>query len=114
MRKSVMALPALCLMLAVAGCYTAPVMPPLGGIYSDYSAPMTTEFNGQEAVPQKEGEATSYSILGLVAWATAACARPPRRQALLGQLLRLPLPQRAGHLPGVHRHSTGQVTGGRP
>lgn len=68
MRKSVVALAALFLMVAVAGCYTAPVMPPLGGIYSDYSAPLTTEFNGQEAVPQKEGQSASYSILGLFAW----------------------------------------------
>ena len=82
MRKSVMVLAALCLVLAVAGCYTAPVMPPFGGIYSDYSAPMTTEFNGQEAVPQKEGMATSYSVLGLVAWGDCSV----RSAAAAGQL----------------------------
>jgi hypothetical protein len=68
MRKSVVALAALFLMVAVAGCYTTPVIPPLGGIYSDYSAPLTTEFNGQEAIPPKEGKATSSSVLGLFAW----------------------------------------------
>ena len=68
MRKSVTALAALFLMVAVAGCYTAPVIPPLGGIYSDYNAPLTTEFNGQDAVPLKEGASASYSILGLIAW----------------------------------------------
>jgi hypothetical protein len=68
MRKSVTALAALCLTVVLAGCYTAPVVPPMGGIYSDYAAPLTTEFIGQDAVPAKEGSASSVSILGLIAW----------------------------------------------
>lgn len=68
MRRSVTALAAVCLAALLTGCYTAPVKPPFGGLYSNYDAPLTTEFNGQDAVPQKAGSASSYSILGLIAW----------------------------------------------
>ena len=58
---------ALCaLLVVVVGCYTAPVMPPAGFVYSGISAPLTTEFSGQDAGLQS-GEASSTSILGLVA-----------------------------------------------
>jgi len=68
MRRSAAALAGMCLMLIAGGCYTAPVVPPIGGIFSNYSAPLTTEYDGQKALPQKEGSASSFSILGLVAW----------------------------------------------
>ncbi len=69
MRKSVTLLAVLCLtMAALAGCYTAPVVPPLGGIYSNYDAPLTADFNGQDAQPGKSGSASSVSILGLFAY----------------------------------------------
>ncbi len=69
MRKSVALSAVLCLsMVLLAGCYTAPVVPPVGGIYSDYSAPLTADFNGQDAQPDKTGQASSASVLGLFAW----------------------------------------------
>ncbi|MFW6189340.1 MAG: TRL-like family protein [Planctomycetota bacterium] len=49
------------------GCYVAPVMPPVGGIYSDIDSPLTTKYEGQAAAG-KTGEASSVSVLGLVAW----------------------------------------------
>lgn len=55
------------LVVAAVGCYTAPVIPPMGVIYADYKAPLTTEPQGQAVVPKK-GEASSQSVLGLVAW----------------------------------------------
>jgi hypothetical protein len=59
---------ALCLVLmAASGCYTAPVMPPLGAIYADIKAPLTTEAE-KPAVTDQRGEASTQSILGLVAW----------------------------------------------
>jgi hypothetical protein len=54
--------------VALAGCYTAPVIPPLGGIYSNYNAPLTADFNGQDAQPGKTGSASAVSILGLFAY----------------------------------------------
>jgi hypothetical protein len=54
--------------MGLVGCYTAPVIPPVGGIYSNYDAPLTTDFNGQDALPGKSGSASSFSILSLFAW----------------------------------------------
>lgn len=56
------------LVLGATGCaYSAPVIPPVGMLYSNYDAPLTTEYAGQD-VTAKEGMASSMSILGLVAW----------------------------------------------
>ncbi len=60
---------ALCTVLALsAGCatYRAPVVPPVGLLYSAFKAPLTTEFSGQ-AAELKSGEASTSSVLGLVA-----------------------------------------------
>jgi hypothetical protein len=56
-------------MMLSAGCYfySAPVMPPVGVIYSDYKAPLTVQLQGQ-TVTQQKGQAGSSSILGLIAW----------------------------------------------
>jgi hypothetical protein len=60
---------ALCAVAALTlGCqYTAPVKPPMGGLFSSYSAPMSTQFTGQ-STPAKTGQASAESVLGLVAW----------------------------------------------
>jgi hypothetical protein len=55
------------LVLATTGCYSAPVVPPVGMLYSDIDAPLTTEYSAQN-VTMKEGMASSMSILGLIAW----------------------------------------------
>ena len=58
--------------LLVSGCaYVAPVVPPLGWIYSDISAPIDTDAN-QTTVAPKVGESESMSILGLVALGDAS------------------------------------------
>lgn len=63
------ALAALCAMAIVAsGCvFQAPVMPPLGGIYTEYTAPLTAEVQGQGVVT-KSGQASTGAVLGLFAW----------------------------------------------
>ena len=50
----------------LTGCYSAPVMPPPGFIYSQYSAPLDADFD-KTAVTAKTGSAESMSILGLIA-----------------------------------------------
>ncbi len=66
MRK-LMAVAVLCgLVGLMVGCYRAPVMPPIGAIYSGIEAPLSTEFSGQ-STGLKSGEASSSSILGLIA-----------------------------------------------
>jgi hypothetical protein len=50
-----------------AGCFQAPVVPATGIVYSDFKAPLTSEYDGQ-AIEAKTGEAESASILGLIAY----------------------------------------------
>jgi hypothetical protein len=42
-------------------------MPPIGIIYADLKAPLTAEAE-KPAVTEQKGEASSQSILGLIAW----------------------------------------------
>lgn len=56
-----------CALLAVGGCYSAPVIPPIGGIYSDYSAPIDIDADNTK-MSMQSGEAESFGVLGLVAW----------------------------------------------
>jgi len=67
--RRVLAVAAGCASLCLAGCagYRAEVIPPVGMIYSNYRAPLTAEYSGQ-SVERKAGEASSVSILGLVAY----------------------------------------------
>jgi hypothetical protein len=61
----------------LAGCYVAPIKPPVGYIYSDISAPVTT--NGLERVgATKVGTAESMSILGLVSRGDCSIAAAAR------------------------------------
>ncbi len=53
-----------CATILSAGCISAPFKPPMG-IYSEVSAPLSTE--GPIQIGTKSGEATSKTILGLVA-----------------------------------------------
>ena len=55
------------LLAGCAGYYRSPVVPPLGFIYADFKAPMSSEVNGAK-VGSKTGIAESKSILGLIAW----------------------------------------------
>lgn len=60
----------LCGVLSVAvSCagFVAPVVPPSGTLFSNYKAPLSTEFTGQ-AVAQKHGEASSLCVLWLFAF----------------------------------------------
>lgn len=50
-----------------AGCISAPFVPPMGGAYSDVSAPLSVDQN-RTAVASKKGEASTQCILGLVSW----------------------------------------------
>ncbi|MHC4514685.1 MAG: TRL-like family protein [Planctomycetota bacterium] len=55
------------LVVSLTGCFfAAPVVPPVGGLYSDIKAPMDIDFN-KTAVASKSGEAMATTILGLVA-----------------------------------------------
>jgi len=54
-------------LMLTAGCYTTPVKPPVGAIYSGFKAPLTAEAEKPTVTSQK-GEATSQAVLGLVAW----------------------------------------------
>jgi hypothetical protein len=51
-----------------AGCFSAPVVPPTGLIFSEFNAPLTTEFDQTPVAGLQTGEASSTSILGLIAY----------------------------------------------
>ncbi len=59
----------LCTMLS--GCLVAPVMPPVGVIFTDYQAPLDFDQESSE-VGSKQGMAETISILGLVALGDAS------------------------------------------
>jgi len=61
------------LVVAGTGCvsYRTPVMPPTGALYSEISAPLSTEFNPTTAVAPRQGTARACSVLGLIAWGDA-------------------------------------------
>jgi hypothetical protein len=58
----------------LSGCLTAPVMPPMGIIYTSYRAPLDFDQEGAEGtvIGSKEGMAHTTSILGLVAQGDAS------------------------------------------
>jgi len=53
------------LVVLLAGCFTAPVIPPTGLVYSNYKAPLDPDVQGSSL--GKTGKAGAMSILGLVA-----------------------------------------------
>ncbi len=69
MRKLVMLTAVVSVGLAAVGCtgFRAPVVPPYGWAFTQYTAPLTSELAGQ-SVPPKRGEASSAAVLGLVGW----------------------------------------------
>jgi hypothetical protein len=71
MRHALCALLALGGTMLLQGCYSAPVVPPIGIVYTDIHAPLDTDANATP-VTSKSGEAESMSILGLVATGDAS------------------------------------------
>ena len=61
----------------LAGCYTAPVIPPIGFLYGNVSAPIDVD-NNETQMGSKVGKATTTMIFGLFSWgdsSTMAAAR---------------------------------------
>ena len=53
-------------MTGCAGYVVAPVVPPPGFVWNNSKAPMDVDMNASKL--GKQGQASSYSVLGLVAW----------------------------------------------
>jgi hypothetical protein len=64
--------------LTLSGCYRAPVVPPLGGAYTNISAPLSTSTSGSD-MGSKRGRAESVSLLGLVAYGDCSVGRAAQR-----------------------------------
>ena len=60
-----------CLVVVFSGCYSAPVMPPVGMIYNDTEAPMAF---APQALGSKQGEATTTSYFGIVSLGSCSVA----------------------------------------
>jgi len=76
-RRAVVASALCALILPLAGCLTAPVMPPPGMVYTDYKAPLDHNLEGNP-VGSRSGSAETMSILGLVALGDASVATAAR------------------------------------
>jgi hypothetical protein len=66
-RKFIAAVATLVTIAFVSGCYSTPVMPPTGVIYSNVNAPISLSIAGQN-LGTRRGEASCVSLLGLFAW----------------------------------------------
>lgn len=56
------------LLIAVfAGCYSAPIMPPTGVIFTNIHAPQSLSIGGQD-LGARRGKASCKALLGIVAW----------------------------------------------
>ena len=58
-------------LLGPVGCLVAPVVPPLGFVYSATSAPLDHDLQDTR-IGNLEGRSSSKTILGLVAWGDAS------------------------------------------
>ena len=56
-------------LLVLSGCYSAPVMPPSGFIYTNLDGPISL---GGSDSGSKRGESSSKALLGLFAWGDAS------------------------------------------
>lgn len=66
-RKLLAALAAVSMIVALSGCYSTPVMPPTGVIYSGISAPTSLSIGGQD-LGSRRGESGCSALFGLFAW----------------------------------------------
>lgn len=57
--------------VGLTGCLRAPVIPPMGCIYSQFDAPLDIDYD-KTVVTGKKGSAQSMSVLGLVALGNAS------------------------------------------
>ncbi len=79
MKRTSAAILASLLAFGVAGCLSAPFQPP-GGMVSVTTAPLSTEGNWD--IGSKQGEASSYSVLGLYASGDCSIATAARNGGL--------------------------------
>lgn len=70
-KLSLLAILASSLFFVSCSFWNAPVVPPQGMIYSNTSAPISTNFDSAD-LGSKKGEAYAEGVLGLVAWGDAS------------------------------------------
>ena len=72
--KRIMLLPALALCGFAIGCgaIMAPVVPPMGGVYTNFNAPLDLNCQNGKQFGAKRGESSSKAIAGVVAWGDAS------------------------------------------
>lgn len=61
----------ICLLSSSCGMIQAPVVPPFGNLYTNFTAPLELNSNGGKKLGEKKGVASSIAILGLVAFGDA-------------------------------------------
>ena len=66
-RRFLVALATSLTIASLSGCYSTPIMPPTGVLYSTVEAPASLSIAGQN-LGTRRGEASCVSLLGLIAW----------------------------------------------
>ncbi len=66
-RKILAAIATVSTIAVLSGCYSAPIMPPTGVIYTGIDAPQSLSIGGQD-LGSRRGEASCHALLGLFAW----------------------------------------------
>jgi len=69
--RTLQAVGLLLLVALLTGCVMAPVVPPLGGVYTNLQAPLDLDSHNGKVIGEKKGEASSVAILGLFAFGDA-------------------------------------------
>jgi hypothetical protein len=64
-----------------SGCMVAPVVPPIGIVYTGMTAPLDTDLAATE-LGSKQGKSQSTTILFLVAWGDASTAAAARSASI--------------------------------
>ena len=86
-RRFLVALATPLTIVSLSGCYSTPIMPPTGVLYSNIEAPASLSIAGQN-LGSRRGEATCKSLLGLVAWGDCS-AKAAAEAGSIGELKHL-------------------------
>ena len=86
-RKPLVALATIMTIVSLSGCYSTPIMPPTGLLYSNIEAPASLSIAGQN-LGTRRGEASCVSLLGLIAWGDCS-AKAAAEAGSIGELKHL-------------------------
>jgi len=94
-------------LLALSGCYSAPIMPPVGLLYTGVEAPVSAAAVGQN-LGSRKGRSSSAAVLGLFAWGDSS-VKAAAENGGISQLKHIDY--RFFHVLGIYQEFTTVVYG---